>query len=359
MSTPICYNAKGISPSPGRMVIVLKYYLVDSENVNDNWLLLLDMAEQDDKIIVFYTRNSPHMSYASVIRLLRENPSIQFEECHEGNQALDFQLVSYLGYLMGQEASKDAEYVIMSNDTGFDAVVTFWKEKAHSVNRINVNYCKLYLSRKKKGTAVDSDSAVEMNSIVEEVPTVEAVESTSKKASVTAKKASSKKEKASKQVAEYASEKASEKTSKQTAEHASKKTSKQASKQQYSFDKEEVDTLLNCLGKDHLSALHEVLVHVYGQNQGQKIYKSVKEKSYSVAEKPMNRSEKVTHFADIIFSHSELDEPEDFVDFLETNKAKSKNLNVMRPAIVKAYGEKTGMSYYSLFKPYFKILSAL
>ena len=43
------------------MVVIIKYYLVDSENVNDNWLMLLDLSDETDKIIVFYTKNSPHM----------------------------------------------------------------------------------------------------------------------------------------------------------------------------------------------------------------------------------------------------------------------------------------------------------
>ena len=36
------------------MVVIIKYYLVDSENVNDNWLMLLDLSDETDKIIVFY-----------------------------------------------------------------------------------------------------------------------------------------------------------------------------------------------------------------------------------------------------------------------------------------------------------------
>ena len=71
------------------MVTAIKYYLVDSENVNDNWLMLFDMIDETDNIIVFYTKNSPHMSYPSVIRLLKINRTIKFEECFEGNNALD------------------------------------------------------------------------------------------------------------------------------------------------------------------------------------------------------------------------------------------------------------------------------
>ena len=37
------------------MVIKIKHYLVDSENVNDNWLMLLELADEKDEMIIFYT----------------------------------------------------------------------------------------------------------------------------------------------------------------------------------------------------------------------------------------------------------------------------------------------------------------
>lgn len=145
------------------MVIIIRHFLVDSENVNDNWLMLFDMADEDDEIVVFYTKKSPHMSYMSVIRLIENNKiNIRFEECYEGTNALDFQLVSYMGYLMGgggacSENECDAassetgadEYIIMSNDTGYDPAVRFWKDKGFAVRRFNVNFCKQAVQRRK------------------------------------------------------------------------------------------------------------------------------------------------------------------------------------------------------------------
>ena len=70
------------------MVIIIRHFLVDSENVNDNWLMLFDMADEDDEIVVFYTKKSPHMSYMSVIRLMENNSiNVRFEECYEGTNA--------------------------------------------------------------------------------------------------------------------------------------------------------------------------------------------------------------------------------------------------------------------------------
>ena len=54
-------------------MIIIRHFLVDSENVNDNWLMLFDMADEEDEIVVFYTKKSPHMSYMSVIRLIENN----------------------------------------------------------------------------------------------------------------------------------------------------------------------------------------------------------------------------------------------------------------------------------------------
>jgi len=44
-------------PLSGLMVIIIRHFLVDSENVNDNWLMLFDMADEDDEIVVFSHKN--------------------------------------------------------------------------------------------------------------------------------------------------------------------------------------------------------------------------------------------------------------------------------------------------------------
>ena len=81
--------------------------------------------------------------------------------------------------------------------------------------------------------------------------------------------------------------------------------------------------------------------------------------SYSYTPEKLTRIKKVERFTGIIFAHSDINDPGDFVDFLEKNKNKTKNLNGIRSAITKSYGETDGLKYYSLFKPYFKIISAL
>lgn len=70
------------------------------------------------------------------------------------------------GYLMGcggacSENECDAasaetgadEYIIMSNDTGYDPAVRFWKDKGYAVRRFNVNFANR-LSREGKTSSI-------------------------------------------------------------------------------------------------------------------------------------------------------------------------------------------------------------
>jgi len=115
-------------------------YLIDSENVGDFWIPLLELPAEKTELIVFYTRNSPHMSYDSLIRLKESDRKVTFIRCYEGTNALDFQLVSDLGYRIGKD--EDGRFVIVTNDTGFDAAVKYWRRNKKSVKRITGKECK-------------------------------------------------------------------------------------------------------------------------------------------------------------------------------------------------------------------------
>ena len=110
-------------------------YLIDSENINDVWVELLQALEDKDEILVFYTDKSAHMGYDRIIRLLEQKRgSVRWIKCFEGQNALDFQLVTELGCLLSQDGKR--EYVIVSNDTGYDAVVRYWKQRDCQVRRL-------------------------------------------------------------------------------------------------------------------------------------------------------------------------------------------------------------------------------
>lgn len=109
-------------------------YLVDSENVRDTWIDLLDIMREKDRLLVFYTVNSSHIRCEQVEKIMQKNDGrMLWISCFEGNNALDFQLVTCLGAMVAEE--KAGEYVIISKDTGFDAVVKFWKRDGVCVRR--------------------------------------------------------------------------------------------------------------------------------------------------------------------------------------------------------------------------------
>lgn len=401
-------------------MIIIRHFLVDSENVNDNWLMLFDMADENDEIIVFYTKKSPHMSYMSVIRLMENNSiNVRFEECYEGTNALDFQLVSYMGYLMGRNdthsesnssatpivtdtadvsaASCADEYIIMSNDTGYDPAVRFWKDKGYAVRRFNVNFCKQAVQRRKNikyqmvadipskednantniDTNIDTDndndaitaksynlnelfdgnhsSYTDSEQLNDELSTYDDLPSNDK-LMANDDLSSNDKLLTNNDLPFTDEQHPNNGLPFKDAVSSELKSEKTASED---FDHFEVNSFLNCMGKDNLLKLHETLVHVYGMKQGQTIYKTIKDKSYSYTPERLTRKKKVERFTGIIFAHSDINDPGDFVDFLEKNRNKTKNLNGIRSAITKSYGETDGLKYYSLFKPYFKIISAL
>lgn len=383
------------------MVIIIRHFLVDSENVNDNWLMLFDMADEDDEIVVFYTKKSPHMSYMSVIRLIENNKiNIRFEECYEGTNALDFQLVSYMGYLMGgggacSENECDAasaetgadEYIIMSNDTGYDPAVRFWKDKGYAVRRFNVNFCKQAVQRRKNikyqvvadipskedtaniNTDNDAITAKSYNlnelidgnhsSYTDSEPLSDELSTNEDLPSIDKLITNDDLPFTDEQTPNNNSNKNEAAEAKASMDSIDTSDISEVSAASEDFDHFEVDSFLNCMGKDNLLKLHETLVHVYGMKQGQIIYKTIKDKSYSFTPEKLTRKKKVERFTGIIFAHSDINDPGNFVDFLEKNKNKTKNLNGIRSAITKSYGETDGLKYYSLFKPYFKIISAL
>ena len=136
-----------------------KIYLVDSENVGDIWVPLLVSSQEDDEVLVFYTTKSPHMNYENVRMLKETEKEADFIKCFEGSNALDFQLVTELGYRLSQNAAR--EYVIVSNDTGFDAAVRYWSARKMPVSRLSGKECHRMLTEKKQRVVKESGAAAE------------------------------------------------------------------------------------------------------------------------------------------------------------------------------------------------------
>ena len=116
----------------------MKVYLVDTENVASSWMSLLEIVEPHDKLYLFYTDHSTILTYSNLELILPRAKQIVPIHCERvGKNSLDFELVSYLGYLINED--NDAEYIIYSNDKGFQAVSLFWEKRNVSVKCMSVD----------------------------------------------------------------------------------------------------------------------------------------------------------------------------------------------------------------------------
>lgn len=107
------------------MSSVETYYLVDFENVHEDGLSGSEHLGSHDHVHLFSTKNAPKIS---IEKLTCFNSTNLFtHEIPTGNQSLDMHLVSYLGYLIGTNNS-NCKYVIISKDTDYDNIISFWKD---------------------------------------------------------------------------------------------------------------------------------------------------------------------------------------------------------------------------------------
>lgn len=115
-------------------------YLVDTENVQFHWLDLLDKCSSKDKIIIYCTKKTGAVKYSIVQKLVSFKGKIEFSECNCGSpNALDFQLVAELGFMAGKKPKED--YIIVSNDRGFDVVIQHFNRIGYKFCRKNVATC--------------------------------------------------------------------------------------------------------------------------------------------------------------------------------------------------------------------------
>ena len=112
-------------------------YLVDFENVTSPGISGIQRLTKEDKVYIFYTVNASNMSFTAHMNLLSSPAEIiYYNVASGGKNALDFQLASFLGYLISKGEEKD--FCIISNDKGYEYVRTFW-EKNGLVSGISIN----------------------------------------------------------------------------------------------------------------------------------------------------------------------------------------------------------------------------
>ena len=118
---------------------VQRCYLVDYENVK--WDGLQGIAELDkhSAVIIFYSKNADKLPLDIAQILTKSNVKVEHVRVEVGlRNALDFQLVSYLGYLIAQHQrlGRNVKYFMVTKDGGFESVKQFWRGYGVHIHRV-------------------------------------------------------------------------------------------------------------------------------------------------------------------------------------------------------------------------------
>ena len=101
-------------------------YLIDFENVASEGLNGITYLAPEDEVIIFYSNNSKSLSMKMHILIGKSICKLSyFEATVGGKNALDHQISTWLGYLVGIHAA-ERNYYIVSRDMGYKFVASFW-----------------------------------------------------------------------------------------------------------------------------------------------------------------------------------------------------------------------------------------
>ena len=103
----------------------MSIFLIDYENVNERGFKGILNCQKEDLIYIFYTKNGSTLSFDSHKLLEEAKPKIDYFNAENGSKnALDFQLSSFLGYLITNHPNE--QFYIISKDKGYEVLIRFW-----------------------------------------------------------------------------------------------------------------------------------------------------------------------------------------------------------------------------------------
>ena len=115
----------------------MNYYLVDYENVKAHGLDGITSLDSSDMLVIFYSENADSLTFELHRRLNESKAEISYQKVDVGTKnALDFQLATYLGYLVRDNEGKDSSYYIVTKDQGYTSLINYWKKRNVDVSMI-------------------------------------------------------------------------------------------------------------------------------------------------------------------------------------------------------------------------------
>ncbi len=122
--------------------------MIDTENIGDRWFDMPKKIRRKDRIITFYTKHhSRHLEEFMVNQV--HNPKILWLECTAGTNALDYQLMGVLSYLIAKHPK--ASFCIFSNDKDYRNTIDFWKSRGIKIRQKGYEIINKKKVKKKKG----------------------------------------------------------------------------------------------------------------------------------------------------------------------------------------------------------------
>lgn len=107
----------------------MNYFLVDYENVNVSGLDGVSKLTENDVVIIFYSENAETLTFGMHRRINESKAEIKFQKVAvKEKNALDFQLCTYLGYLIRDTMAEENNYFIVSNDKGYAILPDYCKK---------------------------------------------------------------------------------------------------------------------------------------------------------------------------------------------------------------------------------------
>ena len=117
----------------------MAYYLIDFENVKSRGMEGVELLTEEDTVCIFYSDNADSMTFDLHWKLNETKANIIYHKVAVGTKnALDFQLATYLGYLICEQQREGIHpnYFIVTKDNGFTSLMVYWKAQGVPVRII-------------------------------------------------------------------------------------------------------------------------------------------------------------------------------------------------------------------------------
>ena len=119
---------------------IKKCFFIDYENVKDEGLRGIAELDKHAAVIIFYSDRAFKIPL-DIASIFSESKAklVHIKVVVGTKNALDFQLVSFLGYIIARhkELGIDSKYFMVTNDSGFDCVKHFWASRGVKIHRVS------------------------------------------------------------------------------------------------------------------------------------------------------------------------------------------------------------------------------